>query len=242
MTGAALAHDAGQRVAPAEPRRVGRIVAAVAGLGAMLPLGSMAVGLALPSVADAACHGIAVFIVTGAFCGTVALRPGAGRGHPATGAFAVALGLLGAALAWVLALLAGAGAERAAWVAPVALVSIASVSIAPGAIGFAAAMGHAAPRFAGLVLSSVVAAVGTIPLAAFALGIGGLAAGDAALRLLLFSLLPIGAALLVRRAWTPSGEVRAALLLTACVALALQALARVAGTAGPLFDRPLVAL
>ena len=59
---------------------------------------------------------------------------------------------------------------------------------------------------------------------------------------MIYSLLPVVAGLLARRAWTPTAGARAALVLVACVALAFQALARVDGAAGPLFGAPLTAL
>ncbi|WP_376093384.1 hypothetical protein ACE7GA_25410 [Roseomonas sp. CCTCC AB2023176] len=234
---ASLTVTAAEGGSPSNQRRISAFAALVAGLGPLLPLGAMALGLGVPDLAERASAAMPEYVVVAGFCGVLALPAGSVRNHRATVGFALLLGALSPALAWFLAVLAGASADRAAWVA---LAAAAPVGI--GTIGLVAAMGGGSRRTTGMVLASAAGAVAVLPGTALALGIAGLGGGDAALRLLALGVVPALAALAVRRVWVPQEGTRACLALLACASLALQAFARVHGAAAPLASAPAEAL
>jgi BASS family bile acid:Na+ symporter len=207
--------------------------------GALLPLGAMLLGLALPPVATLAASLAGPLLAATTLLGVLALPGGGwsergtlplreGLGRPVL--LALALGLAAPLLSWAMAGLAGAGPGMALWVALAA-----AAPAGAGAIGLATALGLDGRRALAGVVATTAASPLLLPGLAVLLGAGGLLAPEAlATRLWLLTALPALLALPLRR-WPPltaSGVRRGCAGLTV-LALSVTAMGRMTGL-GPL--------
>ena len=197
-------------------------------LGPLLPLLTMAFGLAFQGVAALVFQAIPLILVLTLACGLLGMPVLSMRAAfgPTSLAVTLSLGTLAPCAGWALAAALGAGGEERAWVALAAAAPVGSA-----ALGGALALGFSGVLTAGTVLASLLATPLMLPAAAWFLGTeAGIAPGALALRLALLAGVPALLAAAFRRSPTcarPGSRRRFAEV--ALIALALLALARMHG-------------
>lgn len=164
------------------------LLAALGARAASLPLAAMALGLAVPHLADALFGVLPWVSAATVFTGLMAMERG---GAPAADWRAAArmmppLSLGGAALAWAAGGAIGAGAEASAWMALVAAAPVSAVAVAN-----TLALGLPGRPAALLVLLGTLAAPATLPLVAWLFAAGtAITPADVLRRAALVVLLP----------------------------------------------------